>query len=166
MSNENQLPELLSPPFWGNSDLLTFNVDSCEVRTLYCYFPVFTNNGTIIVVDPYEPTNELTTITPTNNEIAERFIVDGDLLAVCAVSKPESYSDKIGEEVIDLLKSELRKGLQIPQNRGELLSTEKFAILSKENKEALEALMTYEDRLGYESSQIEVFLFIHNSQEA
>lgn len=166
MSEEQNNPELLSPPFWGNSDILPFNVDNVEVRTMYCYFPIFTSNGSIIVVDPYEPTKEITIITPSSNEIADRFLAEGDLLAVCAIAKAEGCNETILTEVESLVKAELRKGLELPYNRGELISTENFQLLNEENRDIIESYMTYEDRLGVEPEDINLYLFIHNSTES
>lgn len=166
MSEENRnLPELLAPPFWGNSDVLPYTVDNIAVRTMYCYFPVFTSSGTIILVDPYEPTEEITIITPENNQISERFLADGDLLAFVAIGKPAECNDTILTEVEELLKAELRKGLQLPAKRGELLPMSSYTLLSDENREAIEQIMTYEDRLDALPEDIELYIFIHNSTE-
>lgn len=167
MSEENrELPELLAPPFWGNSDVLPYSVDNISIRTMYCYFPVFTSSGNIIVVDPYEPTEELTIITPENNQISERFIAEGDLIAFVAIGKPADCSETALKEVENLLKAELRKGLQLPGQRGELLSMHSFALLNEENRDAIERIMTYEDRLDALPENIELYIFIHNSTEA
>lgn len=165
--SEEQLnqPELLSPPFWGNSDVLPYNIDNCSIRTMYCYFPVFTSSGTIILVDPYEPTEELTIITPDNNVIADRFIAEGDLVAFVAIGKPKGAGENTISEVVNLLKSELRKGLELPPSRGELLPMDSLPLLSEENRIAIERVMTYEDRLDVQPEDIALFLFVHNSTE-
>lgn len=162
MSEERKQPELLVPPFWGNSDLLPFIINNHEIRTMYCYFPVFTANGTIIVVDPYEPTEEITTIVPNNNEIADRFLAEGDLLAVCAVGRVADYTETEQTELETLLKGELRKGLQLHHNRGELIHSNQLPFLTQDSIQALENIMTYEDRI---SDNIDLYLFIHNSTE-
>ncbi len=165
MDRENSL-QLLTPPFWGNSDLLLFSAKEYDIRAIYCYTPLFTQNDTLVLLDPYSPTEEITTITPQNSQLSERFIAEGDLLSLIAVALPKERNKALIDEAELTIKKELRKGLLIDATRGELINLGEYALLSPENNEAIEQLMTYEDRLGVEREDIFLYMFLHNSSEA
>ncbi len=170
MAEAVEYPEMLTPPFWGTSDALVYDIDGVEVRALYCYIPLFREGETLVLMDPYEPTEELTTvaITPETSEFALRFRPESDLLVFCAASTSD-YSPIKSEEISTRIATELRRGLSLPDQRGEMLNHLVFPLLSTENIEAITHLMAVEDRLWIEEdtppTAYSYELFVHNSRK-
>ncbi len=163
--NEQNLPDLLVPPFWGSSDMLTFDperfTDAPEIaeeidpRGMYCFFPVFVEDWSITLLDPWNETEELVTLTfrPEFEEYADCFRSDGDICAIAAYTigfnppkiDREALFTKTGSRVCE----EIRRSLSLPNNRGKMVALTPELLENPDAMTILADAMSVEDRLGF-----------------
>lgn len=164
MENENY-PDLILPPFWGNSDILTFDpskltefpeiAEEIDPRGLYCYFPVITEEGAITLLNPYNETEELVTLRFKDEfkRYAEFFRPDGDLCAVSAVSQgfalPEAGAEEVFAKMIRLTAAEIKRGLMLTPERGKTVGFTADLLKNPEAMVTVAEEMSIEDRLGF-----------------
>lgn len=190
MSNaldETEYPDLLVPPFWGLTERLpmlptrlTPNEElqeHLEPAILYSYMPVITSDDKLIVLDPYDQTQELFTLTfaESMEAVTQRFRPDGDVLALVAVTlgnppedTPETLLESALKNLVSAAATEIRRGLTLDSKRGELIG---FDLLCVDADTTLEAVdfMGVADRLDMQfeeracSATTSLGLFVHNS---
>ncbi|MGM0443796.1 MAG: hypothetical protein ACQEQV_06385 [Fibrobacterota bacterium] len=171
MRNPETYPELLIPPFWGNSEVLNFETEGVPVRAVYSYFSAFCDSDALVVMDALEPGRSITEIplTEKNRAVLERFRPDSDVIALCAAARDESGEKLPVDAAGEFLVRELRGGLSLPPLRGELLPLSRYRVIPTPALADLEREMTYRDRLGVDlpgdALRMEVYLFVHNARE-
>ncbi len=221
-----QAGEMLSPPFYGTSDLLTWTTenllagidtemlfkgywrggnlsgeeyaravedefkpvfeslsdeilkdDLIEARAVYGYFPVYTDDQMVFVLDPNDFHTELAFFTfprvqrKGGRSIADYFWPHGDIIAVQGVTvgkrlgerasdyfqKNDRYSrgfylNAVGslltENLAVRVTREIQRGLFLGENRGKRYSFGYPGLPGPEKQEALFALLSIEERLG------------------
>lgn len=160
-----EYPDLILPPFWGNSDILTFEgnklteapeiAEEIDPRALYCYFPVIAEEGAITLLDPYDETQEMVTLEFKDEfaRYATFFRPEGDLCAISAVSigfeLPELESEEIFAKVIRLTANELKRGLMLTPERGKNVGLSQEMLKNPEALTVIAESMSVEDRLGF-----------------
>ncbi|ERP38975.1 hypothetical protein [Chitinivibrio alkaliphilus] len=169
MTNNTSYPDLLIPPFWGNSDILTLTCAETPCRALYAFFPLFREAGKLVVMDALEPGRIVAEIAETehNRTVLHRFSPESDVLAIAAAAVAPEFQFPC-REIGEFLGREIRRGLQLPDTRGELLYLGEHPLMTGEELSSLEREMTFKDRLGItlprDASRAGVFFFVHNSQ--
>ncbi len=164
MNENTEYPDLLLPPFWGNSDLLTLPIDNDEARIIYSYFPLITEENKIILLNPYDETKEVTTLSfgEREQELVNRFRPEGDLGPIIAIMTENSETLS---EATQFATNEVRRGLELDGKRGDIISLVTASSITRENLLAIEEVMTFEDRLGVDlgAKELEIVLFVHNA---
>ncbi|MFW5775054.1 MAG: homocysteine S-methyltransferase family protein [Chitinivibrionales bacterium] len=223
---EVEAGEMLSPPFYGTSDLLTWSADEllsgldktklfkgywrggnlpdreyqqtvqdefepvfqslCEEiirdnlvqpRAVYGYFPVFTEDTTLVIVDPGDFHTELASFTfprverKKGRSLADYFYAHGDLIAVQAVTigpelgkrasdyfqKDDNYSrgfylnatgSCLTENLASRVTREIQRGLFLGEKRGKRYSFGYPGLPGPQEQGSLFALLSVEERLG------------------
>ncbi len=184
MSTEN-FPDLMVPPFWGSSDMLTFDpekmTDAPEVaeiidpRGLYCFFPVFVEDWSITLLDPWNETEELVTLTfrPEFERYASFFRPDGDICAVAAYSigfnPPKDDKEALFAKTGQAISEEIRRALMLPVNRGKAIGITPDILENPESLSILADAMSVEDRLGFAEEDYErrvrFLILFHNVEK-
>ncbi len=163
--SEQQYPDLLLPPFWGNSDILAYEpsviTDSKEVadqldpRALYCYFPVIIENGALVLLDPYDQSTEVATLkfTKEYEHIVNYFRPDTDVCAISAFtpgfSFPQSEADSLFNALRTRTNQEIKRGLQLDKIRGKAMELSGDMLESPLQLITIAEAMSVEDRLGF-----------------
>ncbi len=180
--NETTYPDLILPPFWGNSDILTFNperlsdapevAEEIDPRALYCYFPVISEEGNLTLLNPYNETEELVTLhfKEEFKRYAEFFRPEGDLCAISAVSLGFTLPDQGAEEIFArLIKStstEIKRGLLLSPERGKTVGLTADMIKNPEAISTIAEEMSIEDRLGFSEEdfgkRVRFSFYFHN----
>ncbi len=162
---QQEFPDLILPPFWGSSDILIYdsakltdspeNAEIIDPRAIYCYFPVITDEASITLLNPHNETEELCTFHfPLEHErIAKFFRPEGDLCAISAVSLgfelPESGADEAFARMIQLVDTEIKRGLTLSKDRGKAVGFTQDMVTNPEAMREMALEMSIEDRLGF-----------------
>ncbi len=165
MTEEQQYPDLILPPFWGSSDILTYDsakltdvpeiAEAVDPRALYCYFPVTADDGVLTLLNPHNETEELCTFrfTEQHKRLASFFRPESDLCAISAVSLgfelPDEEVEEMFAKMIRKCEVEIKRGLELSEERCKTIG---FTADMLDNPDALRAMaleMSIEDRLGF-----------------
>lgn len=183
--DSEQYPDLILPPFWGNSDILTFDpskltefpevAEEIDPRGLYCYFPVITEEGAITLLNPYNETEELVTLRFKDEfkRYAEFFRPEGDLCAISAVSQgfelPEAGAEDIFGKMIRLAANEIKRGLTLSADRGKTVGLTGDLLKNPEALVSIAEEMSIEDRLGFSEDdygkRVRISFHFHNVRD-
>jgi len=163
--SEQQYPDLLLPPFWGNSDILAYDpsviskskevAEQLDPRALYCYFPVIVENGALVLLDPYDQTEEIATLrfTKEYEHIVNYFRPDTDLCAISAITPgftfPQTEADSLFESLRSRTNEEIKRGLQLEKYRGKAMEFTGDMLESPLQLITVAEAMSVEDRLGF-----------------
>jgi hypothetical protein len=170
MTTEKDYPDLLIPPFWGNSEMLNFDAGGASFRGMYAFFTLFREEKALVIMDALEPGRQIAEIeiSKKNRPFLERFRPESDVVAVAAAAMEEGDGEFPRDAAGEFLGREIRRGLNVDDRRGEMIPLSQYPVISPEDLTALEREMTFKDRLGIvlpeDASRTEVFLFVHNSR--
>lgn len=181
-STEISYPDLCIPPFWGISEVmpieaqrLDLDPDQEPARFLYAWVPVISDGTTFVLLDPYSPHIEWTSIQCVGKQEAflQRFRPEGDCLAISALTLPKQEAPYTAETLASarsIIATELRRGISLNFPCGELISTHTLDI-PVDIQKALSDLLGIEDRLDGAfatppyPSHCDLSFFVHNSSE-
>ena len=179
MSEEIVYPDLMSPPFWGDSDTLVYNStklglesESIDARGIYSFFPIIRDGSVLTLLDPYDPTRELLSYSFKDEfkRYATFFRDDTDIMAISAYTlgftPPKDDLEITFGKLSNLITQEIKRGLTLPSNRGKSIGLSNELFNEEGVIESLSQLMSVESRFGVDIESelhlIRVSMLFHN----